>query len=122
MSLIDKESDESKALRRLIIGSRQEGIDLTRDNSPFSISHNPASCSSCTEWYKEVREIGTAHRALFNRDGYVKESEFATLENRQRNRLEEIGQLMDKHLKKFHDDELLRMTREAGEKNQFRWG
>jgi hypothetical protein len=59
---------------------------------------------------------------LFNRDGYVKESEFATLENRQRHRLEEIGQLMDKHLKKFHDDELLRKTREAGEKDQFRWG
>jgi hypothetical protein len=58
---------------------------------------------------------------LFDKD-YVKGSASATLENRQQHRLEEIGQLMGKHLKKVHDDELLRMTREVGEKNQFRWG
>ena len=72
MSLTDKESDASKALRLLIIGSRQKEIDLTRDHSPFLIRHSPASCPSCIEWYQQVRDIGTAHPALFDKDGWTK--------------------------------------------------
>jgi len=73
------------------------------------------------EWYKEVREIGSGHPALFDKDGYGKASEIATLEISQQKRLQEIGQLVDKHLKTAHDNELARMTKEAREKDQFRW-
>jgi hypothetical protein len=121
MSLIDKESDVSKSLRLLLIGYRQDEIDLTPDNSPFTIGHKPASCPLCTEWHKEVREIGRSHPDLFDKDGYVKESVIGTLDIGQQQRLHEIGQLMDTHLKKVYDEELARGTKEAAEEDQFQW-
>jgi hypothetical protein len=117
MSLIDKESDVSKSLKLLLIGYRQDKIDLTRHNSPIIIGHKPASCPSCTEWYKKVREIGRAHPDLFDKDGYVKESVIGTLDIGQQRRLNEIGQLMDTHLKRVLDEEIARRTREAAEKD-----
>jgi hypothetical protein len=51
--------------------------------------------------------------------GYVKESVFATLEIGKQRHLEEIARLVDKHLKKVHDDELARMTKDATEKYLF---
>jgi hypothetical protein len=39
MSLIDKKSEVSKSLRLLLIGCRQNDIDLTPEDSPFLILH-----------------------------------------------------------------------------------
>ena len=48
---------------------------------------------------------------------YVKGSVFATLEIGEQRHLEEIARLVDKHLKKVHDDELARMTKDAAKKD-----
>ena len=124
MSLSDKKSDESEALRRLLIGYSSDDIDLTQDGSLFVITHKPSSCSDCTKWFKDVRQIASDNPDLIggleSEFGYVKGSVFATLETGQRQRLEEIAQLVNKHLKTVHDDELARMTKEAAEKDQSR--
>ena len=124
MSLSNKKSDESESLRRLLIGYSPDEIDLTQDGSLFVITHKPSSCSDCTEWFKDVRQIASDNPDLIggleSEFGYVKGSVFATLETGQRRRLEEIAQLVDKHLKTVHDDELARMTKEAAEKDQSR--
>jgi hypothetical protein len=122
MSLSDKKSDESESLRRLLIGYSPDEIDLTQDGSLFVITHKPSSCSDCTEWFKDVRQIASPDLigGLESEFGCVKGSVFARLETGQRQRLEEIAQLVDKHLKTLHDDELARMTKEAAEKDQSR--
>ena len=48
MSLFDNESEASKALRRLVIGGRQDELDLTLDDSPFTIDHKPSSRTEYT--------------------------------------------------------------------------
>jgi hypothetical protein len=121
MSLSDKKSDESESLRRLLIGYSPDEIDLTGEGSPFVITHKPSSCSECTEWFNDARQIASNHPDLIGGSesefGYVKGSVFATLEIGQQRHLEEIAQLVDKHLKKVHDDELARMTKDAAEKD-----
>jgi hypothetical protein len=52
---------------------------------------------------------------------YVKGSVIGTLDIGQQRRLHEIGQLMDTHLKKVHDEELARGTKEAAEEDRFQW-
>jgi len=122
MSLFDKGSDVSESLRKLVLGGGgQDVIDLTEEGSPFIIDHNPSSCAECTGWYKEVRTIGEAHRDLFDQEGFVKGPSLSALEIEQQQRLQEIAQLVESHLKKVHDDELARKQREASENDQFRW-
>jgi hypothetical protein len=58
---------------------------------------------------------------LFDQEGFVKGPNLSSLEIEQQQRLQEIAQLVDRHLKKVHDGELLRKTREDSEKDQFRW-
>jgi hypothetical protein len=104
MSLSDKESDESESLRRLLVGYSADEIELTKDGSPFVITHKPSACSDCTEWFKDVRQITSDHPDLIGGSeselGYVKGSVFATRETTQRRRLDEIAQLLDRHLKR----------------------
>jgi len=122
MSLFDKGTEVSESLRKLVIGGGiQDAIDLTEDGSPFTIDHKPSLCAECTEWYREVRTIGEAHRDLFDQEGFVKGSKLSSLEIDQQRRLQEIAQGVDRHLKKVHDGEVLRKTREDSEKDQFRW-
>jgi hypothetical protein len=124
MSLSNKESDESESLRRLLVGYSPDEIDLTKDGSPFVITHKPSSCSDCTEWFKDIRQVASDNPDLIGGSesefGYVKGSVFATLETGQRRRLEDIARLVDKHLKTIHDDELAKMTKGAAEKDQSR--
>jgi hypothetical protein len=81
------------------------------------ITHKPSLCSDCTEWFNDVRQIASNHHGLIgsleSEFGYVKGSVFATLEIGEQRRLEKIAQLVDKHLKKVHDDELARTTKDA---------
>jgi hypothetical protein len=60
-------------------------------------------CAECTEWYQEVRKIGEAHRDLFDQEGFVKGPRLSSLEIDQQQRLQEIAQLVDRHLKKVYD-------------------
>jgi hypothetical protein len=64
MSLRDKKSDENEFLRRLLIGYSPDEIDLTGEGSPFVITHKPSSCSECTEWFKDARQIASDHPDL----------------------------------------------------------
>jgi hypothetical protein len=120
MSLSDKESHESQSLRRLLIGYSPDEIDLTRESSPLVITHKPSLCSDCTEWFNDARQIASDHPDLIDglesEFGYVKGSVFATLEIGEQRHLEEIARLVDKHLKKVHDDELARMTKNVAQK------
>jgi hypothetical protein len=73
------------------------------------------------EWFNDARQIASDHPdltgGLESEFGYVKGSVFATLEIGEQRHLEEIARLVDKHLKKVHDDELARMTKDAANKD-----
>jgi hypothetical protein len=124
MSLSDKKSDERESLRRLLIGYSSDDIDLTQDGSLFVITHKPSSCSDCTEWFRDVRRMASDNPDLIggleSEFGYVKGSVFATLETGQRQRLEEIAQIVNTNMKTIHYDDLARITKEAAEKDQSR--
>ena len=122
MSLFDKGSNASESLRKLVLGGGgQDAIGLTEEGSPYIIDHNPSSCAECTGWYKEVRTIGEAHPDLFDQEGFVKGPRLSALDIDQQQRLQEIAQLVESHLKKVHDDELARKQKEASENDHFRW-
>jgi hypothetical protein len=59
--------------------------------------------------------------AYTGKDGYVKGSAIGMLDIGQQRRLQEIGQLMDTHLKMAHDEELARGTKEAAKEDRFQW-
>src|ERR1700748_3446048 len=98
MSLFDRESDVSQAHRKLVIGGRQDLIDLTQEDSPFIIAHKPSSCPACAAWYQEVRTMGMGD--LFDEEGYLTGSSFSSLPISQNQRLREIGRLVGEHLQK----------------------
>jgi len=120
MSLSDKESHESQSLRRLLIGYSPDEIDLTTEGSPLVITHKPSLCSARMV-FNDARQIASDHPdltgGLESEFGYVQGSVFATLEIGEQRHLEEIARLVDKHLKKVHDDELARMTKDAANKD-----
>ena len=123
MSLTDKESDISKNLRKLLIAFRQDDeIDLTPFvGAQFLIRHLPKECRTCTDSYQEVRKLGMAHPDLFDKDGNVNEAILATIDAGQRQRLYEIAQRLDMHLKEFSAEEQERLTRKSKEKGRFQW-
>jgi hypothetical protein len=120
MSLVDEASDETHYLRKLVNGYSKNEIDLSSD-AACKITHNPASCPSCAEWYKTVREIGEANPYLFDKEGYIKGSVLETLSSEIQERLNEIGRLVAAHLKKAHDSTLERQIQDAADNDRFRW-